>query len=96
MINEIARIGYNFDNSKVTWKTYELRSVPKSVCTKWLKMLTKNDLYLTQGINVQHKGINYTVYLERYLKSLYGNNYNCIGFEETPDALMYVHGEETA
>jgi len=58
------RVGYNFDNNKVTWNT--TGSIPNSVAEKWITKLHKDDLYMKQGLNVQHKGIKYKVYLSRY------------------------------
>lgn len=58
------RVGYNFDNNKVTWNT--ARPIPNSVAEKWITKLHKDDLYMKQGLKVQHKGIKYKVYLCRY------------------------------
>jgi len=58
------RVGYNFDDNKVTWNT--ARPIPNSVAKKWITKLHKDDLYMKQGLNVQHKGIKYKVYLSRY------------------------------
>lgn len=58
------RVGYNFDNNKVTWNT--AGSIPNSVAEKWITKLHLDDLYMKQGLNVQHKGIKYKVYLSRY------------------------------
>ena len=78
------RVGYNFDNNKVTWNT--ARPIPNAVAEKWIIKLHKDDLYMKQGLNVQHKGIKYTVYLSRYETD--GT------WQLVPDGILFV--QETA
>ena len=61
-----GRIGYNFNNNAVTWSTGVGWNIPKTVSAKWITKLNKDDLYMEQGLTVQHKGCVYKVYLSRY------------------------------
>ena len=79
------RVGYNFDNNKVTWNT--AGPIPNTVAEKWITKLHKDDLYMKQGLNVQHKGNKYKVYLSRY-ESIY-ENFDHIKLL-SPDGILFV------